>query len=187
MTRKGLSQRPWTTEELAALRGMAGHIPKREICRALKRSSGAVRATSSRMGLSLRCYKSKLQWCNECATWRSSLDNNGSCKVCRMRERLDGREAACSEVLASMKPEQRQIYEDSEPKRGSRHISRPLRAKTYRGKSALNNYQKARVDTEHILAIEQCEYLRLKLRYDAAKTRLNRMRRALREDEKISK
>ena len=38
---QGSAQRPWTTDEIDRLRDMAGRLPRRDICRELKRSSGA--------------------------------------------------------------------------------------------------------------------------------------------------
>ncbi|MCQ5240916.1 hypothetical protein, partial [Eggerthella lenta] len=67
MTRKGSAQRPWTTDEIDRLRDMAGRLPRRDICRELKRSSGAVKMAAKRLGLSLRCCRTRLVWCDECA------------------------------------------------------------------------------------------------------------------------
>ena len=85
MTRKGSAQRPWTTDEIDRLRDMAGRLPRRDICRELKRSSGAVKMAAKRLGLSLRCCRTRLVWCDECAGWRSAVDKDGRCRVCRMR------------------------------------------------------------------------------------------------------
>ena len=73
MTRKGSAQRPWTTDEIDRLRDMAGRLPRRDICRELKRSSGAVKMAAKRLGLSLRCCRTRLVWCDECAGKRDGL------------------------------------------------------------------------------------------------------------------
>ena len=173
MTRKGSAQRPWTTDEIETLRGMAGRLPRREICRELKRSRKSVEHAAARLGLSLRCYVPRLVWCDECATYRSRLDADGRCRVCAMRERLAGREAACAEALAAMTPEQRAVYAESESKRATRRFPpRPQK----RACCVVSSYQRDKAEADHLLAIEEWEYRRLKLPYDAAKTRLRRMR-----------
>ena len=175
MTRKGSSQRPWTTDEVEALRSMAGRVTRREICRQLKRSRKSVEHAAARLGLSLRCYVSKLVWCDECAIWRSRIDKDGRCRVCAMRERLAGREAACAEALAAMTPEQRAVYDENEAKRGTRRF--PARPKPrIAGSCPISRYERERAKAAYLLDIEEWEHRRLKLPYDAAKTRLRRMR-----------
>lgn len=105
------------------LRDMAGRLPRRDICRELKRSSGAVKMAAKRLGLSLRCCRTRLVWCDECAGWRSAVDKNGRCRVCRMREQLAGREAAYVEVYASMTPRQRPPTTTRRPSAGTRPSS----------------------------------------------------------------
>lgn len=175
MTRRGSAQRTWTTAEIDRLRDMAGRIPVREICRQLKRSRKSVEHAAARLGLSLRCCRTRLVWCDECATWRSALDRDGRCRVCRMREQLAGREAACAEALAAMTPEQRAVYAESEAKRSTRRFpSRPRPAK--RESCPMSRYERDKAQAEYLLDLEKWEYRRLKLPYDAAKTRLRRMR-----------
>lgn len=175
MTRKGSAQRPWTTDELDRLRDMAGRLPRRDICRELKRSRKSVEHAAARLGLSLRCYRARLVWCDECATWRSALDKDGRCRVCRMRGQLAGREAACAEALAAMTPEQRTVYAESEAKRSTRRF--PPRPKPEKRESCpVSRYERAKAEAAYLLDIEEWEHRRLKLPYDAAKTRLRRMR-----------
>ena len=176
MTRKGSSQRPWTTDELDRLADMAGRLPLRDICRDLRRSKRAVETAALRLGLSLRCYRKRLVWCDECASWRSSLNNDGRCRVCAIREGLAGREAACSEAMAAMTARQRSVYVASESKRLTRRYPpRPQK----RPCCTTSRYQKDKAEADHLLATEEWEYRRLKLPYDAAKTRLRRMREVI--------
>ena len=89
MTRKGAKQQGWTTSDEQFLFKYAGVLTRREICRELKRSTESVRSKAKRYGISLRCFVSKLTWCNNCATWRSSVsDRTGYCRVCAKREML---------------------------------------------------------------------------------------------------
>lgn len=185
MTRKGSAQRPWTTDEIDRLRDMAGRLPRRDICRELKRSSGAVKMAAKRLGLSLRCCRTRLVWCDECAGWRSAVDKNGRCRVCRMREQLAGREAACVEVYASMTPRQRAAYDDQEAKRGTRPSSLGPRPKR-RESCPVSRYERDKAETAYLLALEEWEHRRL-LPYNAAKTRLKRMREVLGTNPRKSK
>lgn len=174
--RKGSRRLDWTTEELETLRDAAGKLPRREICRMLKRSRKSVERMAEKHRLSLRCYRPKLVWCDECASWRSYLNKRtGKCRVCSMQDRLAGREWACAEALESMTPEQRTVYEESESLRQTRRP--PAWPKPRKRESCpVSLYERAKAEEDHFRAIEQWEYRRLELPYNAAKTRLRRMR-----------
>ena len=131
MTRGG-RHRAWTTREVAFLIDAAGRLPLRTICKRLGRSESAVESMASKLNrsgehLTLKCWSSRLVWCNECATWRTGIDDKtGRCRVCTMREQLRGREDACSRELAIMTPEQRLVYERTEAQRRTRKaLERP--------------------------------------------------------------
>lgn len=177
MTRRGDSQRPWTTEEVRYLAEHAGRLPIREICRELKRSQGSVKMRAKRMGLSLRTPVWGMEWCDECATWRTSVsERTGRCRVCETRHRAEAHEAACAELLAAMGPRERAVYESTESRRGTRKAPgpRPRRPDTRR----MGWFDAVRAEREWLAAIEEWEWRQAKRPYDAAKTRLKRMRRA---------
>lgn len=177
MTRKGWSQCGWTTTEERYLAHAAGSEPLCGICRKLKRSRASVKAKAHRMGVSLRVPVWGMSWCDSCATWRTSLsERTGRCRVCEMRERIAGREAACAEALAAMTPEQRRVYERTESARGSRKAMPPRPRKP--GARAMGRSDAARAEKRWLAEMERWEYLREKRIYDAAKTRLRRMREA---------
>ncbi|MFR1639149.1 MAG: hypothetical protein ACLSVD_08210 [Eggerthellaceae bacterium] len=112
--------------------------------------------------------------CNECATWRTGIDDKtGRCRVCTMREHLRGREEACALELSMMAPEQRLVYERTEMQRRTRRIlERPKK----RESCPMSRYERSKAEERYLIDIEEWEYRTLKLRYDAAKTRLRRMR-----------
>ncbi len=174
--RKGAERVDWTTSEIRFLVDAAGRLPRREICQQLRRSKKSVERTAARLGLSLRCYKTQLVWCTECASWRGYVDKDtGKCRVCSKRDHLAGREAACADVMASMTPEQRATYEESETLRETRRVpTRPTMPPCKNG----SLYELERIKAEHLLALEAWEYRCLKYRYDAAKVRLGRMRKS---------
>lgn len=175
MTRKGAVQEDWTTAEIAFLRDAAGRLSRREICFHLKKSHSSVEHQARREGLSLRCYKQALVWCNECASWRSYVNaRTGRCKVCKMRIQLHGREVACAETMAIMTPEQRLVYEETESLRETREVpKRPVKQES----CPVSRYQRKRAEERYLRALEAWEYKCLYLQYDAAKTRLRRMRK----------
>ncbi len=178
MTRGG-RHRAWTTREVAFLIDAAGRLPLRTICKRLGRSESAVESMASKLNrsgehLTLKCWSSRLVWCNECATWRTGIDDKtGRCRVCTMREQLRGREDACSRELAIMTPEQRLVYERTEAQRRTRKaLERPQK----RGSCPMSRYERSKAEERYLIDLEEWEYRTLRLRYDAAKTRLRRMR-----------
>lgn len=174
--RKGAQRRDWTTDDLAYLRDAAGRIPAVRIAQTLDRSYWSVTHAAERLGISLRCSLAQLVWCNECASWRSGISKKtGQCRVCRIRDQLAGREAACAETLASMTAEQRITYAKQESGRGTRASSLKQRPKK-RESCPVSMYERSKAEAAYLLDVEEWEYRRLKLPYDAAKTRLRRMR-----------
>lgn len=175
MTARGGRQRPWTARERRYLAEHAGAAPLRDLCSALGRSEHSVRHAAARLGLSLRVPAWGLAWCDECACWRSAVDEaTGRCPVCEMRERIAGREAACAAELALMDPAQRAAYGECEARRGRRKRPDPPPPRPdVRGMGAA---EAARAERRWHLAEERWELAALRLDYDAAKTRLKRMR-----------
>ena len=110
MTRKGAKQHGWTTADEQFLLKYAGVLTRREICRELKRSTESVRNKAKRYGISLRCFVSKLTWCNNCATWRTTVsERTGYCRVCAKREMLARSEQRVSDALAPLSFNQRTV------------------------------------------------------------------------------
>ena len=90
-----------------------------------------------------------------------------------MREQLRGRERACAEALAAMAPSERAVYEKTEAERQSKRLP-PHPVKRF--VSATPDGKPRIEETRYLAEVEEWEYRVLKLRYDAAKTRLRRMR-----------
>ena len=178
MTRGGQS-RAWTTREVAFLLNAAGSLPLRTICKKLGRSERAVASMAAKLNrsgahLTLKCWSSRLVWCNEGATWRTRIDEKtGRCRVCTIREQLRGREEACSRELALMTPEQRLVYERTETQRKTRKM--PEHPRKHES-CPMSRYERSKAEERYLIDLEEWEYRTLKLRYDAAKTRLRRMR-----------
>lgn len=175
--RKGFRKRDWTAEELSWLAEHAGKLPLRSIADHLGRTQGAVKQAARRAGVSLRCGMPQLAWCPRCATWRSSVAPEGTCRVCREQDKLDGRKAACEQALAAMTPEQRSRYQAAERWRGPRKTEdRPKPGVSASSPASMRSRRLAQ--QRHLLEVEEWEWRRLRRAYDAEKTRLSRMRRA---------
>lgn len=177
MTRKGTRQNSWTTADEQFLFKYAGVLTRREICKELKRSTESVRNKAKRYGISLRCFVSKLTWCNQCATWRTTVsERTGYCRVCAKREMLARSEQRVSDELAHLNFNQRNKYLQEEAHRGSRQPpSKPVKqaptvGSLYARKKAEEQYQKD---------LERWEIACLDQLINANKTRLKRIRQKL--------
>lgn len=176
MTRTGSEQFKWTTENVERLQNLAGRVPAARIAEILGCSYWSAVKAAERLGLSLRCCRVRLVWCAECASWRSEVEpKTGRCRVCRMREQLAGREAACVEEYAAMTPEQRAVYDANEARRGTRPSSLGPRPRL-RESSPLSRHERDRAKAAYLLDLEEWEHRRCRLPYNAAKKRLQRMR-----------
>ena len=51
------SRRPWSEDDIAKLKSMAGKLPAKEIAAELGRSPGATVVEASKLGLSLRTHR----------------------------------------------------------------------------------------------------------------------------------
>lgn len=176
MTGTGSEQFKWTRENVERLRDLAGRVPAVRIAGILGCSYWSAVKAAERLGLSLRCCRVRLVWCAECASWRSEVDRRtGRCRVCRMREQLAGREAACVEEYMAMTPAQRKAYDKEEAKRGTRPSSLgPRPAK--RASCPVSRFERDRAESAYLLDLEEWEHRRALLPYNAAKKRLQRMR-----------
>lgn len=119
MTQRGSKQVEWTTQEVAYLIENAGRIPKREICKHLKRRSESVSQKAKALRaqgvpVELRCYKPKLEACPACGCMRSTLGRHGICEVCRKRAQLSVIHARISRLLHMLPFEERDKYADTE-------------------------------------------------------------------------
>lgn len=172
--RKGSTARPWTTEEVRYLAEHAGKVPRREICRALKRSANSVWQKAGSLRISLRVPVWRMEWCDECATWRTRLNDRGRCPVCQKRANIEAERARCAEEYAAMTPGQRRAFDDSESRRGRMkpHQRMPRRRRA----DGTGPFTADRAEQEWLAAMEAWQLERLTLEYDAEKQRLKRMR-----------
>lgn len=171
---QGDAVRPWTESEEVYLVNAAGLLSLEDLGRALGRTEASIEEAAGRLGLDIRCVEASFVWCDHCATWRTRLNGRtGWCRICTMREQLRGRERACSEALAAMPPSARAVYEKTEAERQTKRLPpHPVKRLVSTAPDGRPRMEEAR----YLAEMEEWEYRVLKLRYDAAKTRLRRMR-----------
>ena len=177
MTRKGAKQHGWTTAEEQYLLDNAGVLTRREICRHLRRSAKSVKHKAERLGVSLRCYSSKLTWCNQCATWRTTVsERTGYCRVCAKREMLERSEKRVSDELAHLSFNQHTLYLNEEAHRGTRKLpSKPEKQASTVG----SLYARNKAEEQYLKDVERWEVACLDQLINANKTRLKRIRQKL--------
>lgn len=184
--RKGAKRNEWTTAEIQYLKEHAGRTTKRDIQFALKRSESSIKLMAHRLGLSLRVPLWRLVWCDECAAWRTSInERTGRCKVCQARANLSNTESRCTEVYQRMTAAQKEVYDESETKRGRRKefIPRPKFPEV----GHLNEYAASKAKQDYYKALEAWNLEKVDVEYTACRKRLERMRRVLGENPREKK
>jgi hypothetical protein len=133
--RAGANTIPWTTEEERWLKENAGSIPIRDVCQHLHRSRSSVESKAHRMELSLRHYEADMVWCDTCSTWRTEVDADGRCPVCKLRHQSEGRKDDYRTALDAMTPAQRARHLHNE-------AAREQKLQQQREKRAYNAWKK---------------------------------------------
>lgn len=166
-------KKPWTTRELKLLFEWAGHKPKREIAYELKRSPGAVQMQAKRYGISLRYWHSTLVWCDQCATYRTELDELGRCPICRERTTYAATQSTIGAWLTMLEEHERDMYADNEALVESQRETTAPRTTIHPGMSI---YERARAEDRLAREREAAE-LKFWVRANAAaRQRLKRIR-----------
>lgn len=157
--RKGGRRIEWTTADVRYLRESAGLVPKREICRRLKRSAKAVERKAAQMraqgeAVDLRCFRSELALCPSCGCMRATVAGNrfGICEPCRRRTQLAAIEGRVADLMAELPEEERRVYEDTEAEREARVID-PMPSK--RPTRGLSRYEAAKAEDDYDRAMER--------------------------------
>ena len=151
-------------------------MPLREIQRHLRRSAEGVRHQARAHGLSLAVPRWRLEWCDECATWRTRINANGRCRVCQARANIAAEEARIRDALDALEPAKRAGFDRGESQRGTqkRIPAPPVR----RAPKEPTPYLRSKAEQEYLAAMEEWQAARLKLVYDAQKQRLKDIKAA---------
>lgn len=171
-----MSGRPWTTSEVAFLVEHAGRIPKREICKRLKRRSKSVERKAAHLReegtpVDLRCYRPRLEACPACGCMRSTLGRHGICEVCRKRAQLSAIHARISALLHRIPFEERETYAETEAEVESTVDPMPRSPRT----EGLSYYHRCKAKEAHDRAMEQWQVRNLGRQVKAAQKRKERI------------
>ena len=174
--RKGVKRCDWTVLEETYLLTHAGRIPKREICKHLRRSARSVRDKAYHLRLQghmvdLRCYKPRLTTCPACGCLRSKMGREGICEPCRKREQLAQIHSRIADLLHQLPQEERERYADTEAETESTPDPLP-KAPILHG---LSYYQRARAKEAHEIAMEEWSARNLHRQVKAAQKRKERI------------
>lgn len=177
MTRKGAKQISWTTEEDRYLIENAGKVPRREICRRLKRSRSAVYARVrdlKRQGhnIGLRVCKSAEEVCPSCGNASTLMGKDGICEPCRRRDQLAAINARIADLWPLLTQEQRDRYEEADAETGSRHDPYPSPPTVT---ACMTNYTRQRLMRDWRMECERVEAANLRREVKAAQKRKERI------------
>lgn len=187
MTRKGARQRPWTTREVDRLVELAGRVPRREICRELRRSRKSVESEAARLRargvpVDLRCHVTAMEPCPSCGRMSALMGRDGICEACRREAQLARIEADTARLLAALPEAEREAYARTEAERETAGEPMPALLPT-RG---VSRYRAARNAELNERALELWRTQRLRRLVKAAQKRRERIRKKARKAAEIS-
>lgn len=176
--RRGARRREWTTDEVRRLVDMAGRVPRREICRQLRRSRKSVERKAAELRhrgvpVDLRCFRSTLEICPSCGRRSALLGSEGICEACRRAQQLARIEAEVADLLAALPESERALYAETEAERETGAEPMPPTLPT-RG---VSRYRAAANEDRNDRAMEQWRVRRLRRLVKAAQKRKERIRR----------
>ena len=174
--RRGSRRNDWSVSDVAYLVENAGKIPKREICKKLKRSGKSVERKAAWLrkqgvAIDLRSYRASLAPCPACGRMSGLLGSDGICEPCRRRDQLAGIHARIAELMPLLPQEDRDVYERTEAETESRYDPLPKAPRT----DGLSFYAKARAEESHSLAVERTVARNLRREIKAAQKRKERI------------
>ena len=176
--RQGSKRKEWSVAEIRWLLDNAGSIPKREICRRLKRSSSSVKHMAHRLNkqgysVSLRCYEPKATICPSCGRMSLTTRNSGICEPCSLQRQLTSIESQISDLLAQLPPDIRAIYEETEAEKSTRVIDPMPKRPVYR--ETPTRYQRLKDEEAYDAEVEAWVAKRYHRKVKAAQKRKERI------------
>lgn len=166
--------RDWTLRESLLVRDLAPFEPVGEIARMLGRHPADVYIEAARLMLKRPRPKRRLLWCSRCCAWRTGLDRNGECPVCRERSIAQRNEARIAALLAKLPPEEVATYARTDAIRQSRAADPRPKAPDTGGMPRAEAVE-ARIAYE--AAMEEWERMRIFRVRKANQKRIERIRR----------
>lgn len=151
-------------------------MPKRDICRHLRRSAKSVECAAYRLRkqgipVDLRCYTPRAMTCPACGSMSARMGREGICEPCRRRGQLAVIHARIADLLQRLPIEERDTYGQTEAETESARDAMP-KAPDTRG---LSYYARAKAEEAHAIACEQVAIANLKREIKAAQKRKERI------------
>lgn len=182
--RPGATRNDWTGEEVRFLIDNAGLMPKREICRRLRKSAKSVESMAYRLrkgghAIDLRCFEPSATVCPSCGRSSLTAKETGICRPCTLRRRLAATEGQISDLLRRLPPDVRAIYAGTEAEKGPRTFDPMPRMPAYAEQPT--RYRRLRDEEAHDRDMEEWEARRIQRELRAAQKRKERIQRKVRE------
>ena len=182
--RPGARRSDWTYEDVRFLLDNAGRIPKRDICRRLRKSAKAVESMAYRLrkrghAIDLRCFEPSAIVCPSCGRSSLTAKDTGICRPCTLRRRLAATEGQIADLLHRLPPDTRAIYEDTEAEKGSRAFDPMPKMPAYAEQPT--RYRRLRDEEAFDRDMEEWEARRIQRELKAAQKRKERIQRKVRE------
>lgn len=169
--RAARNPRPWSPEDVCHLAEWAGTRTVEAMAWTLGKTPEQVDNAAFLLDLDTAMKCPDLEWCVECAAWRTQLNADGRCPVCRLRASINAEAARIADAISSLTPEQRTAFDATESGRGQKTKREP-----YPPRPSARTPTEA--DALHAVEVEEWETAYLQREYNALKSRLKRVRRA---------
>ncbi|ACV23646.1 Uncharacterised protein [Slackia heliotrinireducens] len=164
----------WELWQLFDLARLAGVRSVDSMAQWFGKTPEQVDEAAYRLGLDVSMECQDLLWCDECATWRTELNESGRCKVCNERAKTERERQWIAELFEAMPPDARKPYELRDSRRGmARRVEGRPRLVVPEGASS---HERAVLEAVHLAEIEGWEFRAAKREYDAVKQLLHRLR-----------
>lgn len=155
----------------------AGRVPRREICKNLRRSTASVRYMANRLrtagiDISMRCYVPSTEICPACGCRRATLGKSGICELCERRDQLATIHGRIAELLPLLPPEELATYEETEAETASRIDPNPTPPAIPRGASY---YRRMKAEEQYDRAVEAWAVKNIKREIKAVQKRKERI------------
>ena len=170
--------RAWTTEEEQFIRDNSGKMSVVEMTTHIPHSPHAIEQhwhemkREGRAKGSLRHWKSKLEWCEECSAHRNTIP----CPVCKQKELLQTKRMEEAQLYAALPAESK---ERKRPQcHGSKVSTRPKPPDT----KGMDAYTTARLNEIYDLVMQKWHMENLQRQNKTLQKRIERLRKELKEE-----
>lgn len=146
-----------TTDQVKTLAKMAGYSSIAEIAAEIGATEAETEQAAIQLGINLDV---RLVWCTRCATWRTDIDGDGRCKVCRLQERVARSYKRLTEVYAELPAELKEA-EASNRNRGRFRKLIPI--PTMPDTTGMSYQEKHEIRLEYVAKVQAWEERRLEM------------------------